>query len=132
MPKDTRGFSLIELMIVVAVVAILAAIAYPNYINHVKTTRRAEIVTLLTQGAQSLERQYSQSGSYATLTTPDPVGNAYYNIVATRSATAFTLTASPITGTLMVGDMCGNFILTNTGARSNSNNTATTVTCWGR
>lgn len=129
--RNSKGFTLIELMIVVAIVGILAAIAYPSYVNHVKTTRRAEIVVLLTQGAQSLERQYSKSGNYADTSTADPVGNSFYTIIAVRQASAFTLTATPIAGTIMAGDTCGNFILTNTGARSNSGS-ASTLTCWGR
>lgn len=131
MQMKNQGFTLIELMIVVAIVAILAAVAYPSYLSHVKTTRRAEIVVLLTQGAQNLERQYSRSGNYADTSTPDPVGNAYYTIISVRSATAFTLTATPVTGGIMAGDVCGNFILTNTGVRSNSGS-GTTLTCWGR
>ncbi|WP_213875352.1 type IV pilin protein [Pseudomonas sp. dw_358] len=131
MRTRNQGFTLIELMIVVAIIAIVAAIAYPNYINHVKTTRRAEIVALLTQGAQALERQYSQSGSYATLTTADPVGNATYTVIAVRTATTFTLTATPVASGIMANDTCGNFVLTNTGARSNTGSTAV-ATCWGR
>ena len=118
-------------MIVVAIVGILAAIAYPSYTNHVKTTRRAEIVVLLAQGAQSLERQYSKSGSYADMSTANPVGNTYYTIISIRNASDFTLTATPVAGQIMAGDVCGNFILTNTGARSNSGS-ASASTCWGR
>jgi type IV pilus assembly protein PilE len=127
-------------MIAVAIVGILAAIAFPSYNNYVKKTRRAEIVQLLSESAQLLERHYSKAGSYANtttapiVTTPDPTGNAYYGLTVDRQATTFTLTAVPIAGTVMAGDMCGSFILTNTGSRSNTNNTAagTVAVCWGR
>jgi type IV pilus assembly protein PilE len=132
MHTNHKGFTLIELMIVVAIIGILAAIAYPSYVSYTKKTRRAEIVTVLTQGAQALEREYSRSGSYATLTTSNPVGNTYYTLEANRSVSTFTLTATPIAGKLMAGDVCGSFILTNTGVRNNSNNTASSTTCWGR
>ena len=42
--KESRGFTLIELMIVVAVVAILAAVAYPSYLDYVRKARRADVI----------------------------------------------------------------------------------------
>ncbi|MDW7601742.1 prepilin-type N-terminal cleavage/methylation domain-containing protein, partial [Stenotrophomonas maltophilia] len=51
-----RGFTLIELMIVVAVVAILAAIAYPSYSEHVRKSRRAQAKADLVEYAQLAER----------------------------------------------------------------------------
>ncbi len=53
---------------------------------------------------------------------------------AGTTATDFTLTATPIAGTLMAGDKCGSFVITNTGARSNTGATSgvTTKDCWGR
>ena len=47
-----RGFSLIELMIVVAIVGIIAAIAYPSYSNHVRETRRTTAQADLVELAQ--------------------------------------------------------------------------------
>jgi type IV pilus assembly protein PilE len=139
MSRPNRGFSLIELMIVVAIIGILAAIAYPSYTRYVQRTHRAEIAELLAEGAQTLERHYSRAGQYTnstnpTVTTADPVGNAFYAMTVDRQATTFTLTAAPISGTMMAGDMCGSFRIDNTGLRTNLNNTAagTTSVCWGR
>lgn len=132
MRRQTKGFTLIELMIVVAIVGILAAIAYPSYTNHVRTTRRGEVMVLMTQYAQALERSYTRTGIYNSPDLAAPVGNAFYNLAANRQATTFTLTATPVPGSLMANDICGSFILTNTGARSNTNNSAATATCWRR
>lgn len=139
MNKAFKGFTLIELMIVVAVVGLLAAIAYPGYMNYVRKSHRAEIAQLLVEAAQGLERYYSRAGQYTDKSdvTPAytaPSGNNWYNVVATRQEQAFTLTATPVNNTLMASDVCGNFVIDNTGLRSNTGMAAGTTSafCWGR
>ncbi|RVU53016.1 type IV pilin protein [Pseudomonas syringae] len=132
MRVTSRGFTLIELMIVVAIVGILAAIAYPSYTEYVKRTQRSAIASLLSEQSQALERFYSRAATYVGATVS--VGNTYYKITPTPTATDFTLTADPLPGTLMAGDKCGSFVITNTGARTNTGATSgvTAKDCWGR
>ncbi|WP_207389261.1 type IV pilin protein [Marinobacter halodurans] len=59
-----RGFTLIELMIVVAIVAIIAAIAYPSYLDQVKSTRRGDAEGALMSFSNAMERYYTQNGTY--------------------------------------------------------------------
>ena len=137
MQKISKGFTLIELMIVVAIVAILAAVAYPSYIDYMKSTHRAEIAELLSEQTQNLERFYSKNGTYSGTAPTVPTvsaGNSYYTIAATLDAQDFTLAATAIAGSMMVGDKCGGFTITNTGQRTNPGATAgvTSKDCWGR
>ena len=60
-----RGFTLIEVMIVVAVIGILAAVAYPSYVEYTKKTRRAEAAAVLMDAVQVVERNFSQNGVYS-------------------------------------------------------------------
>jgi type IV pilus assembly protein PilE len=62
---DTRGFTLIELMIVVAIVAILAALAYPSYQSHILKSRRSDGFAALLQCATQQERRFTAKNSYA-------------------------------------------------------------------
>lgn len=139
MRATSKGFTLIELMIVVAIVGILAAVAYPSYTEYVKRTHRAEIASLLSEQTQALERFYSRgaagstSGTYVGATGLSG-GNTYYLITSTLKANDFTLTAAPQAGAMMNGDKCGSFVIDNTGQRTNIGTSAgvTAKDCWGR
>ncbi len=57
--QTVRGFTLIELMIVVAIVGILAAIAYPSYVNHITQSNRSAAQACLAEYAHLAERVYT-------------------------------------------------------------------------
>lgn len=128
------GFSLIELMIVVAIVAILASIVVPSYRESVAKGRRAEVRTVLLEAGQWMERHYSENFRYDTNTagtaiadlfpaslrqSPRDTGGAYTLAVSAVTARSYTITATPVAGGPMANDRCGAFQITNTGVRSN-------------
>lgn len=124
-----RGFTLVEIMIVVAIVAILASIALPSYQQYVIRSSRqaaqAELVDL--SGLQ--EKIFLNSNGYSTSVTNAYNGNAAGGLGATSGMTkdgryslslnvngaSFTLTATPVSGGPQAGD--GNLSITSTGVR---------------
>jgi type IV pilus assembly protein PilE len=67
--KKYQGFTLIELMIVVAIIGILAAVAYPSYTSYAQKTRRGAATACLAEFSQQMERRYSASLAYDSTTT---------------------------------------------------------------
>ena len=133
MRRSNRGFTLIEIMIVIAIIGIVLTISIPSYNEYVKKGRRAEVVSLLSEQAQSLERFYTKNSVYTGITGLS-AGNDFYTLTPTITDQTFLLTAARKTGTAMATDKCGDFTLTNTGVRSMNNATTglTTQDCWGR
>ncbi len=131
--KRMKGFTLIELMIVVAIIAILLTIALPAYNDQIRKSRRAQGKTDLTEQSQILERMFTVDRDYSLATgslcaggggptVNSPLsGTAWYTIVAVCTKvgtpyTAYTLTATPNGDQLM--DKCGTLTLTSVGAKT--------------
>jgi type IV pilus assembly protein PilE len=118
-----KGFTLIELMMVVAVIGILAAIAFPSYQDSLRKGRRADAKAALLDLAQFTERSYTQNNTYSGITLPytqTPTSGAakYYNLaLASATASTFSLTATPIAGTPQASDPCGTLSIDATGAK---------------
>jgi len=99
--KRVRGFSMVELLIVMVIIGILTAIAYPAYREHLFKTRRSDAMSALTQMQMILERCYSQNFSYAAAcgaipALPQNSQQNFYSIdVANLGATTYTITATP-------------------------------------
>lgn len=99
--RKNSGFTLVELLIVVAIIGILAAIALPSYNDSVRKGKRADGKASLSALANALERCYTQNGTYdgcaAAATNPQDSSDGYYSIAINTSAgtpTQFSLTAT--------------------------------------
>ena len=139
-----HGFTLIELMIVVAIVGILSAIAYPSYAEYIRRGHRAEARAGLLQAAQWLERAATATGTYpaagAFPAALKKVPNDRYDLTYTPDQAppapvlTYTLTATPKGA--QTGDKCGNYTLTNTGVRGANGKKAGDAgfdpSCWGK
>ena len=83
------GFTLIELMIVVAVIAVLAAIAYPSFIDSVRKARRADAQTGLMEAAHKLENFYARNAAYTEDLSQVGYANAAWNNISAGSNTVY-------------------------------------------
>lgn len=140
-PRRRTGFTLIEVMVVVALVAILAAIALPSYHEAVRRSQRAEARAGLLKAAHWLERVATATGSYLkdeagfpeTLKTVPSSAYAIGFEPADAKGSGYTLTATPRGA--QVGDKCGGYTLDQTGLRGLASPGASDdlkTECWNR
>ncbi|MCW5222482.1 type IV pilin protein [Verminephrobacter aporrectodeae subsp. tuberculatae] len=133
--RPQRGFTLIEVMIVVAIIGILAAVAYPSYKEFMARSRRAQAKTVLIGAQQWMERFYTENFRYdknsATVAVTDasqfpsrfsvsPVpgeGAPVYDITVEATSSTYTVKATRKAGTVMADDRCGDFSLDHLGRK---------------
>lgn len=149
MNKTCTGFTLIELMIVIAIIAILAAITYPAYSNYIQQSRRTIAKSALMDLASREARYYSTNNvfadvvnlGYSTINIINTINtvpiadtnNYYYNMSVSFSGGIYTASAVPVAGTTQATDACYEYTLNNYGVKANLNSGGSTITginCW--
>jgi type IV pilus assembly protein PilE len=141
------GFTLVEIMVVVAIVSIIAAVAVPSYLDSVRRSDRAAARSALMTAAQWMERQYTANNTYCApsscsanplptaLSQSPPSGTAVYAITAaTAASNTFVLSATPVSNGRMRSDPCGTLTLDSVGTRGQSGipGAAGIDRCWSR
>ena len=141
--RKLHGFTLVELMIVVAIVAILAAIAYPSYAQQVRKGRRVDAKSAMLDLAARQEKYFATNNRYTVSGTALNYGSAFPISLVTGSTTSYTMTVTQtdVTNYLItatpVGDQiydpCYAYRLDNFGVQSilsASNVVNATTGCW--
>ena len=131
-----RGFTLIELMIVVVIIAVLAAIAIPAYGRYASRARRVDGQELLLRIANAQERFYATSNHYGALSElgysdPAQSDKQFYNVtmVPAAASSTQTFTASAAPAGAQVKDDCKSLTIDNAGVKGSSG-TTTNGNCW--
>ena len=134
--RATRGFTLIEIMIVVALIGILASIALSSYQSHALKTRRYAAQSCLMEQAQYMERYYTTANnpmSYTDASLPNASCKtnlaAYYTFSLTSASQAFSVQAVA-SGTQTGDTNCRTLALNQAALQSSSSATASTTGCW--
>lgn len=120
-----RGFTLIEMMVVVLIIGILSAVAFPSYVSYVQKSRRFDVQAAMYKTAAEMEREYTEKNTYADGgLAAEAASHPYYTVTfSAKSSQAYTIQAVPKDA--QVKDECGTMTLAHTGAYA-----PTTKGCW--
>jgi len=132
--NGSRGFTVIELMIVLIIIAILVSLAYPSYVDYVRKARRGEAQQLLMNWSINQEIWRSNNPEYATTAQlPVPTHDNYTFTLPVQTASAFTLKAEASGDQLedhaKDGTKC-KILNLNSAGRKYSGDTLALLSCW--
>jgi type IV pilus assembly protein PilE len=130
--KEFSGFTLIEILIVVALLGLLLSLALPSYQRYLERGHRVEAIRMLTGAAACQERHRALTGAYDTTRCNRFADNHHYRLSikpkANPSSMAFTLIAEPVMH--RESDICGSLSLDQSGARTISGAQENLWKCW--
>jgi type IV pilus assembly protein PilE len=126
-----RGFTLIEIMIVVVIIGVLAAIAVTSYEWATIKSRRAAAAGCLQEMAQTMERRRTTTMSYAGAQPACSAGPvALYVMTSAITATTFTFTATPQARQATKDTQCGVLTINQVGTRTEAGSAGNAGECW--
>ena len=136
MKNNNKGFTLVELMIVIAIVGLLAAVGYPSYMSHVQKGSRADAIDALLRLSQQMEKYYMVNNTYKDAVLSDLMGgttspDGKYNLsflgadgTGVPDLYGYMLKATPVT----TDANCGYLTLTSLGVKGTENGSV--PACW--
>lgn len=132
---DCRGWTLLELMIVLVVVALLAVIAIPSYNGQIIKSRRADGKALLYHAAQREQMFFTTNNAFTETVGAGGLSMAtssvegYYTLTVAATATTYTLTATRVSPQT-ADSLCGDLTLTHLGVKGISGGSRSADYCW--
>ena len=135
--RNNTGFTLIELMMVVAIIGILGALAYPSYTDYVEKGRRADGKSAVLNAAHAMERCGSTFGRYnhgscnAQANPPDSPEGHYSIASANVAASTYTFTATAQGIQAADSAKCDNFAVDQAGVKTSTGSEGNDR-CWGK
>ena len=139
MKTRNNGFTIIEVIIVVAILGIIVAVGYPSYLGYMEKTRRIEAKTVLSELAGEMQRFQTENNTYTNDLTELGYPSAailsetglYSVSVSNATANSFLLTAQPVAGEAQASDTkCGSFTLNSVGIKGITGTAPVADDCW--